>query len=159
MENVNLLDYFLKWFIPFACAGLFAVTLKPLIEIIKYGNSTKRKEEFHRNFVDEIRPIQEQIDLLRQESQTADLKTQEVIKEMHNEIKQATIGLREALLETHLRDLILDSKKYLDRGWLTADEWDQYNTRYNTYHLLGGNGHMDPWYPKVKQLPIRSEEK
>jgi hypothetical protein len=57
MENVNLLDYFLKWFIPFACAGLFAITIKPLIEIIKYGNSNKRKEEFHRNFVDEIRPI------------------------------------------------------------------------------------------------------
>jgi hypothetical protein len=51
---------------------------------------------------------------LRAESQSADRATQESIREMHEEIKQATIGLREALLETHLRDLILDSKKYLD---------------------------------------------
>jgi len=57
MEQYDLLEYFLKWFIPFACAGLFAVCVKPLIDAIKRGKRSARDEEFKRAFEHEIAPV------------------------------------------------------------------------------------------------------
>lgn len=153
MKQYDLLEYFLKWFIPFACAGLFAVCVKPLIDAIKRGKRSARDEEFKHAFQHEIAPVQEQLQTIANKSEKEDSRLEGKIDGLSKEIQQATAGLREAILVTHLRDLVADSKRYINQGWLSADEWEDYDNRYNVYRMLGGNGHMDAWYPKVKNLP------
>lgn len=158
--HYDLLDYFLKWFIPFFCAGVFAVVIKPLVAHIKKTQQTAHKEDFHKLFEEEVKPLEEFAQTAVNASIRDDRKLEAEIdhvkadiETVKKEIQQSTAGLREALLVIHLRDLVADSKKYIQRGWITVDEWDDYDNRYKVYHMLGGNGHMDAWYPKVQQLP------
>lgn len=81
----------------------------------------------------------------------------EEVNSLHKEIANKTDGIRDAILVIHLERLISESKKYIAKGSITTSELEDYQEKYKTYVNLGGNGHMDPWYPKVMALPIISE--
>lgn len=77
---------------------------------------------------------------------------------LQKELADKTNGIREAILNIHLDRLIGESIIYLERGSITAAELKDYQNKYNVYIELGGNGHMDPWYPKVCKLPVIKED-
>lgn len=167
MTGTDLIDYFLKWFIPFACAGLFALLVKPLFQTWILGRKTQAKREWDDQAKDlkdllgsaiqEHNEIKEHLEKVVEKSKKVDQGLREdlddVSSKLATEIKESTAGVRNAVMAIHLRNLITDSKTYIERGWISIDEWENYNSRYDTYKELGGNGHMDPWYPKVKALP------
>ena len=48
-------------------------------------------------------------------------------------------------------------KGYIDRGWITFDEYEDFqNYLYGPYEKVGGNGMARKVYESVSQLPIRS---
>ena len=61
--------------------------------------------------------------------------------------------IQEGVLDAHLQNLIGTCETYIKRGYITATELDAYQSRYNLYKKLGGNGHMEPWDNAIKRLP------
>lgn len=43
----DLFDYFLKWFIPFACAGLFGAIIVPIWNRYKFGRDAELKAKWN----------------------------------------------------------------------------------------------------------------
>lgn len=163
----ELIDYFLKWFIPFLSAGLFGLLITPLIKDYKSGRKVREQRQWNeqaaelktlfeksigryqelQSYIESVEQVSNQEDILLRKQLT---ETKEVLI---REIQNRTAGMREALLSIHLNNLIRDSIRYIEQGWVSAGDLQDYNERYITYRELGGNGHMDPWYPKVKRLP------
>ena len=74
-----------------------------------------------------------------------------------NKIEENTRGIRKAILSSHLRELIVDGKEYLKQRYITPEQLADYNERFVTYKDLGGNGHVDPWIIKIRELPIKTQ--
>lgn len=140
----DLLDYFLKWFIPFLCAGLFGLLIKPLIDTFKQGHLVGKQEEWN------------QLSSELKEEISAKITTE--IAGLRQELGEKTDGIRDAILDIHLEKLIQDSINYIEKGMITTRELEDYQERYETYKKLGGNGHLDAWRPKVLSLPTIKDE-
>lgn len=57
------------------------------------------------------------------------------------------------LMKTQLRDLC---QRYIDQGWIYADELDDIISMHSIYHNdLKGNGFLDVMMAKVKALPVK----
>ena len=50
--------------------------------------------------------------------------------------------------------LVHEGRKYLKRGYITMDEYEEYEERYKLYHNLGGNGLAHRIYKQVDNLPM-----
>ncbi len=146
----QIFDYFLKWFIPFLCAGIFSAIVLPIWNKFKKGNSLAEQEEWDSH----SSSIQAQIDTLKAETQILSKRIDFLQKDVIEKIDENTKGIREAMLQQQLRSLIVDGKAYLKRGRITVDQLTDYNDRYKTYKTLGGNGHADIWVAKTRQLDI-----
>lgn len=46
-------------------------------------------------------------------------------------------------------------KEYVERGWITSVELEEYMEIYNAYHSLGGNGVATHWKEDVEKLEVR----
>ena len=103
----------------------------------------EKKEEAMDNAIDEkIEPVKQDIQQLRDYVATIDVS------------------------EKHKMDLIVSSYRYrltqlcrlyLNRGFITTDEYDQLNEFYHLYTGLGGNGEAKLWFERAIQLPIVHE--
>lgn len=66
------------------------------------------------------------------------------------------IALR-LLMKSRVRDLCL---KYIEQGWIYADEYEDLISMWENYHYaLGGNGYLDHLMEAVKELEIRGVRK
>lgn len=71
-------------------------------------------------------------------------------------------GIKEALrllMKTRVRDLCL---KYIDQGWIYADEYDDLQKMWHCYHdhdKLDGNGFLNHLMEEVDKLDIRGIRK
>lgn len=149
----DLIEYFLKWFIPFACAGLFGAVIVPILNRYKKGRDTELRDRWNR-YAQETKM---DIEHFKAESRAKDVELEKKIVEVQlallDKIEQNTAGIRQAILQSHLRELIIDGKTYLTVGYITLDQLNDYEERFATYKSLGGNGHVDPWIGKIRRLP------
>ncbi len=54
--------------------------------------------------------------------------------------------------------IIFLALKYIDRGWISSDEYEDLNKYlYRPYVEMGGNGTAERLMNEVKKLPIRTE--
>lgn len=154
----DLLDYFLKWLIPFVCAGLFGVVIAPIWHRYKTGRNTESKQQWDSYAVD----MKTKIEGIKKESEEKDalLETKiiEVQTTLLQKIEENTAGIRQAILQSHLRELIIDGKMYIKNKYITLEQLADYNERFLTYKSLGGNGHVDPWIKKIRELPNEPPE-
>lgn len=60
----------------------------------------------------------------------------------------------ELLLGVSKNQLIALGRTYLDRGYITMDEYEEYEREYNLYSALGGNGLARRVFKQVDNLPI-----
>lgn len=61
------------------------------------------------------------------------------------------------LMKSRIRDLCI---KYIDQGWIYADEYEDLHTMWYCYHnKLGGNGYLDHLMEAVNGLEIRGIRK
>lgn len=149
----DLFDYFLKWLIPFACSGLFAAIIIPVWNRYKFGRDAELKDKWN-VYAQETK---NDIEAFKNESKKKDIELERKILDVQttliDKIEQNTAGIRQAILQSHLRELIIDGKMYLKNEYITLEQLADYEERFLTYKSLGGNGHVDPWIAKIRQLP------
>lgn len=58
------------------------------------------------------------------------------------------------LLRVSKNQLITLGRTYLDRGYITMDEYEEYESEYKLYTALGGNGLARRVFKQVDDLPI-----
>lgn len=58
------------------------------------------------------------------------------------------------LLGVSKNQLITLGRTYLDRGYITMDEYEEYEEEYKLYSALGGNGLARRVFKQVDDLPI-----
>lgn len=73
------------------------------------------------------------------------------LKDMHDETTHNFIAIR----DSYKYRLIELCKIYLERGHITAKEYDQLSEMWKVYEGLGGNGQAKDYYYKAQKLPIK----
>lgn len=58
------------------------------------------------------------------------------------------------LLQVARNQLVSQGRFYLDRGYITMDEYEEYESEYDVYSRLGGNGLARRVFKQVDELPI-----
>lgn len=58
------------------------------------------------------------------------------------------------LLTVSKNQLIMLGRTYLDRGYITMDEYEEYELEYQLYSALGGNGLARRVFKQVDDLPM-----
>lgn len=58
------------------------------------------------------------------------------------------------LLQVARNQLVAQGRFYLDRGYITMDEYEEYEFEYDIYSRLGGNGLARRVFKQVDELPI-----
>lgn len=58
------------------------------------------------------------------------------------------------LLQVAKNQLVSQGRKYLKRGYITMDEYEEYEDQYKLYTSLGGNGLARRVFKQVDELPI-----
>lgn len=58
------------------------------------------------------------------------------------------------LLQVARNQLVSQGRFYLDRGYITMDEYEEYESEYDIYSRLGGNGLARRVFKQVDELPI-----
>lgn len=58
------------------------------------------------------------------------------------------------LLQVAKNQLITQGRKYLNRGYVTMDEYEEYESEYHVYTDLGGNGLARRIFEQVDDLPM-----
>jgi hypothetical protein len=53
------------------------------------------------------------------------------------------------------KEIISMGMDYIERGWITNDEYDDYRRLYDAYKALGGNGVTERVMAEVTNLPMR----
>lgn len=68
--------------------------------------------------------------------------------------KSASARALKALLRAEIRERY---HHYIERGWITPHELDEFIDMYNAYKELGGNGTVEKMYQTVINLPIKED--
>lgn len=68
--------------------------------------------------------------------------------------KSASARALKALLRAEIRER---HHHYVERGWITTHELDEFIDMYNAYKELGGNGTVEKMYQTVISLPIKED--
>ena len=58
------------------------------------------------------------------------------------------------LLQVAKNQLVHQGRKYLKRGYITMDEYEEYDSEFKVYEALGGNGLARRVFKQVDELPI-----
>lgn len=58
------------------------------------------------------------------------------------------------LLSVSRNQLITLGRAYIERGYITMDEYEEYEVEYRIYSTLGGNGLARRVFKQVDELPI-----
>lgn len=58
------------------------------------------------------------------------------------------------LLQVAKNQLVYQGRKYLKRGYITIDEYEEYELEFTVYESLGGNGLARRIFKQVDDLPI-----
>ena len=63
---------------------------------------------------------------------------------------------REMLIGIGHIELVFFGMQYIERGWITQDEYDTMMDLYKPYKKLGGNGSGSKIIHEIEQLPIKT---
>lgn len=58
------------------------------------------------------------------------------------------------LLQVAKNQLVAQGREYLKRGYITMDEYEEYESEYQVYSDLGGNGLARRIFEQVDELPM-----
>lgn len=58
------------------------------------------------------------------------------------------------LLSVSRNQLVTLGRTYIERGYITMDEYEEYEDEYQTYYALGGNGLARRIFEQVDDLPM-----
>ena len=75
---------------------------------------------------------------------------QKIIDQSNTKIDLLIEGIKE-MLKSELKIL---HKEYVDKGYISSEELDNFNHLYGVYHSLGGNGTGTRYHEEVCRLPL-----
>ena len=55
-------------------------------------------------------------------------------------------------------ELVFFGMQYIERGWITEDEYETLKALYDSYKKLGGNGSGTKVMNEIEKLPIRNQD-
>ena len=58
------------------------------------------------------------------------------------------------LLSVSRNQLLMIGREYIERGYVTMDEYEEYEAEYQIYSALGGNGLARRVFEQVDELPM-----
>lgn len=178
MDWIFVLKEVLGWAIPLLCAAIMAKTLAPLK---KAKTAQERGQELidqetwdnrSKGLVDRIEKLEEHHnqDVIHLEQEATDLRTHDTdidskLAEILSLLKASTEANQKrfdamdekntaAFLQIYQRDLIVDGKSYIQYKRITPQQLANYEKRYKQYKDWGGNGDVEPWIKKIRELPI-----
>lgn len=61
---------------------------------------------------------------------------------------------RKLVLSVSRNQLVAQGREYIDRGYITMDEYEEYELEYQIYSALGGNGLARRIFELVDDLPM-----
>ena len=109
------------------------------------------------NFSTRLKPMQDEIEHLKDD-----------IQELLNSLEQQGLDLEdmrksEEILQKETRSAWRYRIRqlchiYMERGCMTADEYDQLQKMFGIYEAIGGNGQTKDLYDRTKVLPIKPKE-
>ena len=159
--EIMVLDFFLKWglgIVTGALASLFTIFRKEIKEFIGYKKK-KNKQEFLKDVDHDLETLENKMQLHEKEVSNEihhhDQLYFQKLEELEKRIMAVLGPIREATLSSHYNSLLEKCKGYIRKGEITADELDLLEKDYKTYSDLGGNGHMELWMTRVRQLPVK----
>ena len=63
-------------------------------------------------------------------------------------------NMAKLLLSVSRTQLVALGRTYIERGYITMDEYEEYEAEYNIYSALGGNGLARRIFKQVDELPM-----
>lgn len=152
---------FMKWLVGGILAGLTALLVACRKHIVNFFNYERKihKDKLLSDVYTKLDGIQKK--MISNDTDLAEYMTSheemilDRIEDVKEELTAILLPIQNATLSSHYERLIKKCKYYIQKGEITTDELDELEIDYQTYKLLGGNGHMDMWMNRVRQLPIK----
>ena len=150
----------IKWLISLLTSMLTAFVILCHKEIKEFFNFKKKKKEkdllsgVNRELTDLEHQMEHHEDAVSIELKAHDQMYAKKLAEVEQRLLTILEPMRAALLSSHYNNLLERCKRYVQAGEISADELDLLEKDYETYKNLGGNGHMEMWMVRVRQLRI-----
>lgn len=171
MDWLFVLKEVLGWAIPLICAGVLAMAVKPLKAAQNAqarGQEILDQEEWVRLSKPTLDKITARIETLENhhDDDKEQLKTRIEVLEQHDDsvnekldlilatVQNSDIKNTKAFIDIYQRDLIVDGKMYIEHKCITPHQLSNYEKRYKQYKDLGGNGDVEPWIKKIRELEV-----
>ena len=169
-----VLETAIKWLIPMICVAIVGLLTAYLVKPFKKGNSAQRQEDWDSHFLASHEPKKmgdKELEQFKTEiKKTVTEADQEILKQIgelssniklqnesnkvyHDKVDKSIGLIQQGVQDAHLQNLIATCQIYIKRGYITTAEFETYQSRYQLYKDLGGNGHMEPWNAKICALP------
>lgn len=109
------------------------------------------------NFSTRLKPMQDEIEHLKDDIQELLTSLEKQGLDLENMRQSEEILQKETRSAWRYRIRQL-CHVYMERGCMTADEYDQLQKMFGIYEAIGGNGQTKDLYDRTKILPIKSKE-
>lgn len=143
-------EHFLKWIlggITLCLTSIIVTFRKQIKDFIGFEQRQKKKKL--------LKNVYAEIDKQTKLSEERDTVLEEKIDKLRDDLFDILEPLRAATLTSHLDSLISKCKHHVRDGYITADDLDRIESDYETYKKLKGNGHMDTWMYRIRQLDVK----
>lgn len=119
---------------------------------------SKKNQELLEGIQNKLDSMDQKIDNVETEVQDH-TQTIAEIKEDQDEIMNKVGLLEEKSKESLKATLLSRFDKFSNRGWVTAEEKNKWNTDYKIYSAQGGNGEVAGIEPAFQAIPVRNRTK
>lgn len=156
-----VIDAILKWAIGLILGSLTTLLLvfkKDILEFLKFKQKKKKTEllqDVDKNMETLEDKMEHHEEEMSQEFKEHDQLYLKKLAELEEKIMTILVPIQEATLSSHYDALLEKCKNFIRQGSITVDELDLLEKDYETYKSLGGNGHMEMWMNRVRQIIVK----
>lgn len=157
MDWALILKEVIGWAIPFILTGAVAIYLAPLRNALKKGQDIQGQEQWDK-YSESLRA---RVVILEKDDKEYTKKLGDLIQlvndnqtQVKNMFEAADKKNTQAFIQIYQRDLIVDGKEYIQAKKITPMQLANYEKRFKQYKAWGGNGDVDPWIKKIRELPV-----
>lgn len=101
--------------------------------------------------------VKEISEVMKRPITTLEIKIDNVVESL-DALKKDSCTQKHALLTLQRKSILDSCELYLNRGWVTMDEYQTLDEQYSSYGEMGGNGFVEKMIKKVSALPIKTLE-
>ena len=153
-----VIELIIKWVVGIilgAISTLFFVFRKEVKDYFSFKRRRKKKKLIKDMGIEDLEGKLEHHEAeTTQEFKEHDQLYLQKLVELETKIMAILIPIQNATLSSHYDALLEKCKKYIRQGSISMDELELIERDYETYKSLNGNGHMEMWMKRVRNLPV-----